>query len=403
MIKNSTHDRMLFSYLASLLLLGSVAFRSIAEFINTPFRWWVIGLMSLYIALFATEWVITKKFPFYRSLYFNLQCWIILILLLYVPPFDYFTVLFLPLCVQAFWLLPQRAAFLLTGVFVLLASGSLIDGFGLQEGIGYALTYTAVFCFVMIVCIMTLRAEQAQEKSQALLAELRTAHIKLQAYAEQVEDLATAQERNRLARELHDSVTQTIFSMTLTAQATRILLNRDPTRVAGQLDHLQSLAQSALTEMRMLIQQHPCSVAEEGLTAALRRHATERQAKDGLQVDLQIRGSKRLPQKTEEALFRVIQEALNNVVKHAQTDRAVVTLYLDDNPIQVMIDDQGVGFDPGRLREKDSQASETTHFGLSSMAERIKALGGKLVIDSKAGLGTHIRVENIRVEEQEYE
>lgn len=401
--KNPARDRLVYSYLASFLILVSVAFRSILEFFDTPFRWWVIGLMILYMLLFATEWFITRKLPFYRSLYFNLQCWIALILLLHVPPFDYFAVLFVPLLVQAFWLLPRKAAYLLTGVFVLLASGSLVDSFGWQEGIGYALTYTAVYSFVVIVCIMTLQAEQAQEKSQALLAELRETHTKLQAYAEQVEDLAAIQERSRLARELHDSVTQTIFSLTLTAQAAQILLEKDPARVKGQLDHLQTLAKSALTEMRTLIQQRPRSVAEDGLEAALRRYVAERQAQDGLLVDLSIRGSRNLPQNIEEALFRVIREALNNVVKHAQTDRASVALLLDQNPVQVLIDDEGTGFDPPRLQTGETRPGETTHFGLASMAERVEALGGRLVVDSKPGSGTHIRVENIRVEEAAHE
>ncbi len=402
-MKNPTRDRLLYSYLASFLMAVSVAYRSIFEFYDTPFRWWVIDLIILYMVLFATEWFITRKFPFFRSLYFNLQCWIVLILLLHVPPFDYFAALFIPLLVQAFWSLPRRAAYLLTGVFILLASGSLVDSYDWQEGIGYALTYTAVYGFVVIVCIMTLRAEQAQEKSQALLAELREAHKKLQAYAEQVEDLAAIQERSRLARELHDSVTQTIFSLTLTAQAAQILLEKDPARVKGQLDHLQSLAKSALTEMRMLIQQRPRSVAEDGLEAALHRHITERQAQDGLHVNLSIRGSRSLPQNIEEALFRVIREALNNVVKHAQTDRASVTLLLDENPVQVMIDDEGAGFDPDHLHKGETRAGETTHFGLASMTERVEALGGRLVVNSKPGSGTHIRVENIRVEEAAHE
>ncbi|MBE0698744.1 MAG: sensor histidine kinase, partial [Anaerolineaceae bacterium] len=209
-------------------------------------------------------------------------------------------------------------------------------------------------------------------------------------------------ERNRLARELHDSVTQTIFSMTLTAQSTRILLDRDPTRVAAQLDHLQSLAQSALAEMRSLIQQRPRSIAEEGLVEALRRHAAERSAQDGLQVDLRITGNQRLPISTEEALFRIIQEALNNIAKHASTNNATVTLCLEKNPVWAAIDDQGIGFNPALICQKETVGG-STHLGLSGMAERVAALGGKLVIESNPGAGTHIRVENIQVEEKEHE
>ncbi len=406
MPRNISQNRLLLSYLACFVLVGSVTFRAVFTYYESPYRWLVIGSIAAYLALFASEYAITKRLPWYRTAYFILQILIILFLLVVIPPFDYFAVLFIPLCVVAFWFLSQKQAFIWTGVFALLNSAAMIESFGWGPGLGFAFTYLSVLCFVVIVCIMTLRAEQAQFESQALLAELRVAHRKLQEYAQQVEELAAAQERNRLARELHDSVTQTIFSLTLTAQAARILLDRDPTRVAGQLDHLQGLAQSALAEMRSLIQQlRPHSLAEEGLAAALRRHAGERQQKDGLQVDLRISGEERLPTDVEEALFRIVQEALNNVVKHAKTDHVAVTLCLQDNPITATIEDQGAGFDPALLRQQDAQRANLTHIGLSSMAERVEALGGKLSIDSKPGAGTRVQVEIQRqttIEEQEH-
>jgi signal transduction histidine kinase len=403
MIKKQTSDRLLFSNLASLVLIGSVAFRSFFEFRTTKYQGWETGLVVLFTLLYATEGLISKRFPVYRAVYFFLQTWIIIILLIVIPPFDYFTVLFIPLTMQAFWLLSQRNATVLTGVFAVVLTLCQLESYRWEEGIGYALTYTAVLIFVIIVCLMTLRAERAQAESQALLAELRAAHGKLQAYAEQVEDLATAQERNRLARELHDSVTQTIFSLTLTAQAARILLDRDPSRVAGQLDHLQNLAQNALSEMRSLIQQQARSITEIGLAEALRRHAAERERKDGLRVEMHVDGSRRLAPKAEEAIFRVVQEALNNVVKHAQTDRAVVTARLQEDPVLVTIDDQGAGFDPAVLNHKDFQSGRFAHFGLSNMAERIEGLGGKLAIESSPGSGTHIRIEVACEEEQKHE
>jgi len=158
----------------------------------------------------------------------------------------------------------------------------------------------------------------------------------LQAYAAQVEELTSVEERNRLDRELHDSVTQTIFSMTLTSESARIFLERDPAKAAVQLDRLQSLSKDALAEMRYLISQlRPKTVAEEGLIPALRRHIAERQDQDGLSVSLYLEGNDdgegHLPPDTEKALFRIVQDALNNVVKHAETDRAEVTLCLRDD------------------------------------------------------------------------
>jgi signal transduction histidine kinase len=403
MLRNPIKSRELLSFLASFLLLASVFGRSIPRYSGTPYLGWLIGLLAAFILLFATEWWISKRFPRYRPFYFILQFLIILFLLLYLPPFDYFAVLFIPLTGQAFWFLPYRSALRLTIAFAIASAVSMVDGFGWMEGLSFALTYTAVLSFVVIICLTTLRAEQAQAESQALLKELGDAHRELQAYAEKVEELASAQERNRLARELHDSVTQTIFSMTLTAQAARILLDRDPSRLAGQLDRLQSLAQNALAEMRTLIQQlRPHSIVEGGLAAALRAHASERQAKDGLSVDLQISGDRRLPLETEEVLFRVVQEALNNVVKHARTSQAAVTLDLQNDPVTLTIEDHGAGFDPAMVKKQEAGVDRTAHMGLAGMAERIQSIGGKLVIDSKPGTGTRIRVENIRVEEQQH-
>jgi signal transduction histidine kinase len=403
-VKINIRDRLLFSYLGCLALVGSVAFRSITANIHSSFLGWVVGLIGLFTLLFLTEWMISQRWPLYRAIYFVLQILNVLFLLLYIPPFDYFAILFVPLVVQAFWLLARRTAFILTGLFIILSTLCLVDSFGWWEGLGYSLTYTAVFIFLIVVCLMTLRAEEAQRQSQALLSELRTTHQKLQAYAQQVEELAAAQERSRLARELHDSVTQTIFSMTLTAQSARILLERDPTRIAGQLDHLQALAQSALAEMRSLIQQHPRTVAAQGLLEALRRHMAERAEQDNLQVDLRITGDLRLPPSTQDALFRVIQEGLNNVVKHAKTSRASVTLCLEQDPVWIAIDDQGAGFDPDQIPCPPAlHNGEGAHLGLAGMAQRVAALGGTLLINSKPGAGTHIRVEGIHAEEKEHE
>jgi signal transduction histidine kinase len=229
-----------------------------------------------------------------------------------------------------------------------------------------------------------------------LLTQLQAAHRDLQDYAAQVEALTAAEERNRLARELHDSVTQTIFSLTLTAQAARMLLDQDVVRAAAQLDRVQELARDALTEMRSLIQQlRPKTVAELGLVPALHRHIAERHKRDGLNVMLGVDAETRLPIDVEEALFRVVQEALNNVVKHAGTDQAEVSLRFEGKTVSVTVADHGVGFDPMGIR------SEISHLGLTGMHERVKALGGRLDITSQPGAGTCIQVEVPIVEKEQ--
>jgi signal transduction histidine kinase len=167
-----------------------------------------------------------------------------------------------------------------------------------------------------------------------------------------------------------------------------MLLDQDASRAAAQLDRVQELAQDALAEMRSLIRQlRPKTVAELGLVPALQQHVAERQSRDGLHVVLQVDGERRLPGETEEALFRVVQEALNNVVKHAQTDQAEVCLELRGETISVTVEDRGVGFDPAGV---DSDAS---HLGLTSMHERVKALGGSLSVESQPQQGTRIQIK----------
>ena len=142
----------------------------------------------------------------------------------------------------------------------------------------------------------------------------------------------------------------------------------------------------------------PKTVAEEGLIPALRRHVAERQHQDGLTVALGLEGyeeDRRLPPETEEALFRIVQEALNNVVKHAQTDRAEVRLRLRDEAVSVLVEDRGVGFDPTRV------SSGASHLGLTSMRERVRALGGTLEIESQPRAGTRIKVEVPLAEKEE--
>jgi signal transduction histidine kinase len=195
-------------------------------------------------------------------------------------------------------------------------------------------------------------------------------------------------ERNRLARNLHDSVSQTVFSMTLTAEAARILFDRDVSRAVAELDKLQVLAKSALVEMRSLVfELRPTAVTEKGLILALRHHLVTLDRQHSLVVSLQVEGEPQLTDLEAQRLFRVIQEALNNVVKHARTDRASVALESRDGHVLARIEDDGQGFTPATV------SSGGHGIGLSTMRERVEMMGGTLVIDSSPGAGTRVTVD----------
>ncbi|MEW5956744.1 MAG: sensor histidine kinase, partial [Chloroflexota bacterium] len=281
-----------------------------------------------------------------------------------------------------------QAGFLWIGAFTVVMAGPLIMGWSWQlAGLAMVLLFSSGFFVAGSYGYLIRQAESARRRNQRLLGELQVAHRQLQDYAAQVEEFAAAQERSRLAQELHDSVTQTIFSMNLTVQAARLLVDQNPGGVAGQLDRLQELAHSAAGEIRVLVGRlRPRSVVDEGLAAALRRLAAERQTRDGLQVCLEVSGHKELPEPVTVGLYRIAQEALNNVARHAGTTEVVVRLRLDSCPAYLEVEDHGVGFEPGHM-------PPLGHFGLAGMAERARELGWRWQLEAQSGRGARIRVE----------
>jgi signal transduction histidine kinase len=389
MDKRRYKNRLLIAYTAFYLAFAATAARALLDLWHDKGLWFTVAMLVLYlVSLIIEPTLITRKLP-YLHVFNALQTIIGLLLLLGVSKLDYFALLFIPPCAQSVLYFPRKTALYWIGAIGLLMEIALLVHFPINESVGYLIIYpAAIFLFAGLVYLARESAE-AQDRSEALLAELQAANQKLQAYAAQVKELAIAAERNRLAHELHDSVTQIIFGLTLSAQAARILLDRDPPRVAPKLDHIQSLAQKALAEMRALIQElHPSSDARDGLIPRLRHLIAERQSADGLTVELNLTGDRSLPAKIEEELLRITQEALNNIVKHAHTNQAVVTLNVEnENRITLFIEDHGVGFDPAQTR------SLPGHLGLTSMYERVQALGGNLFIDTQPGRGTRIQVE----------
>jgi signal transduction histidine kinase len=176
--------------------------------------------------------------------------------------------------------------------------------------------------------------------------------------------------------------------MRLTAEAARILFDRDTTRAASELDKLQALAKSALAEMRSLVfELRPTAVTEQGLIPALRHHIVTLERQHGLVVALQVGGEPQLTDLEAQRLFRVIQEALYNVVKHARTDRASLILEFEAGRVLARIEDEGQGFTP------EAVEAEGQGIGLSTMRERVEMLGGTLTIDSSPEAGTRVTVE----------
>jgi len=201
----------------------------------------------------------------------------------------------------------------------------------------------------------------------------------------QAQRLAALEERQRLARELHDSISQALYAINLAARTARAHLDRDPSKAAGPLDYALNLAAAAFADMRALIfELRPESLEAQGLTAGLARQIDMVRARHGIEVEADLDDEPEVPIGVKEAIYRVAQEALNNVVKHARATRISLRLATVDATLLLEVCDNGIGFDPG--------VCFSGHLGLRSMRERIERLGGNLEIDSRPGGGTRILV-----------
>ena len=213
---------------------------------------------------------------------------------------------------------------------------------------------------------------------QAALA-IENARLKAQA-----EQSAVAAERSRLARDLHDAVTQTLFSASLIAEVLPRLWERSPEEGRRRLEELRQLTRGALAEMRtLLLELRPAALTEAPLGDLLRQLAEATTGRARLPVDVVIEGQRVLPPDVQIALYRIAQEALNNVAKHASAARAAVSLRCEPSEVELLVTDDGKGF--------DATLVSPDHLGLGIMRERAEAVGAVLQISSRQGEGTQVK------------
>jgi signal transduction histidine kinase len=203
---------------------------------------------------------------------------------------------------------------------------------------------------------------------------------------ERAQTVAALEERQRLARELHDSVSQALYGIALGARTARTLLDRPETKkdeLNNPLDYVLSLSEAGLAEMRALIfELRPESLETEGLIAALNKQADALRARHHVEVVLELCEEPPLPIATKVSLYRVAQEALNNTIKHAHASRIDIRMACEDGSLRLAVEDDGTGFDPHQDFPGDR--------GLQSMRERMEGLGGQLSIESAPEAGTRV-------------
>ena len=207
---------------------------------------------------------------------------------------------------------------------------------------------------------------------------------------EQAQQAAVMEERQRLARELHDSVTQSLHGSTLMAEAAvRIAATGDLERTRGYLTRLGEISQQALKEMRLLVYElRPLALADVTLVEALQQRLDAVERRAGIEVRLEADEALDLPDTTEETLYRIAQEALNNALQHASPTSVVVSIHVTGEPpeqqVVLEVSDDGAGFDVNALGDQGG-------IGMASMKERAEKLGGNLVVHSSPGEGTQVK------------
>lgn len=217
--------------------------------------------------------------------------------------------------------------------------------------------------------------------------EARSRERELRVLYEQAQELAALQERQHLARELHDSISQVLYSMSLGAHTIRESLeSSDPEQAMASTDYVISLAEAGLVEMRALIfELRPQSLESEGLVAAITKHVAVLRVRYKLTVEAHLDDEPAVSLEVKQALYRITQEALHNIVKHARATTVVLRLTKLDHQIILEVRDNGRGF--------DSTNPFPGHLGLRSMQERVAKINGSFTIESGPEQGTCIRVQ----------
>ena len=228
---------------------------------------------------------------------------------------------------------------------------------------------------------------EADQKLIELLAAHAAIAITNARLYEQSRELSILSERNRLALELHDAVSQKLFSLVLTAEAAATLVGRDADSAGEQLARLKMLAQEALDELRGLIfELRPPDLERDGLCGVLRKHVDVLRQRQSGEINLELEDGIGGDPERDAEILRIAQEALHNALRHAGAEHVTVRLRADNEELVLEVEDDGVGFDPSapELRSK--------RLGLTSMEERATRLGGRLEIDSRPGAGTSVHL-----------
>jgi len=373
---NNTVDRIRIPYFLDVATYVSVAAMSLLGISGLPTlrsQLMALGLALIFGLLYRFVFR-SGRYEQNPSLYFGAQAVTLgLLFLLGSDNSDAFNFLFIMLCVHiAVVSTPKVAALWITLCFGIVSLITLATRG--TEGFYAVLFYLVTFVVCGFFGQVLQQAELARDHNQQLLEELQATQRKLQ-------ELAVVEERNRLARELHDSVKQQVFAISMQLGAAHALLDKGH-QAYGPVEEAERLAKQAGTELTTLIRElRPPGLESKTLAGALQDYVAEWSRQNGIAADLKVDGVSSISLPVDEMLFRVAQEALANVARHSKASKVSAELADKSNDIILTIEDNGVGFDLGEVEKG---------VGLESMRERLEAIGGRLDISSQKSGGTRI-------------
>jgi signal transduction histidine kinase len=246
------------------------------------------------------------------------------------------------------------------------------------------LIFIRTLSFLIVGYIITRIVAQMRQQQVAL----QEANRKLTHYAATLEQLSVSRERNRMARELHDTLAHTLSGLAVQLEGVKSLWKSDPEKSYVMLEQSLEATRSGLTETRKAIQSLRATPLEDmGITLAIRDLAQAAAERAGFDLHLNLSGSLGdLPQNIEQCIYRVAQEALENIVKHTAAKNVELQLSRQNGGITLLIRDDGLGFDP-------TDVDQEQHYGLRGICERAELSGGHVEIESEPGKGTLVRLE----------
>jgi signal transduction histidine kinase len=355
--------------------LAIVAAISLLNLYGTGWRWWAAAALLTVLGILYRCWPARLYHPYLAA-----ETALVVGLMVLHPVA---VVLCFTLSAHAMILLPNYTGALWIVILTLAAGALNIYWEGWPDGLLITLAYAAGFASFGFMNYARERAEDARRESQALLVDLQEAHRQLQAYAERVEEFAVSEERNRLAREMHDTLGHRLTVAAVQLEGAQRLIPSDPERAARMVGTVRDQVREALSEVRRTVATLRTPL-EAGLSLlhALTRLATGFEEATGLTVHLTLpEDVPALPDAHRLALYRAAQEALTNVQRHARAREVWLQLTRRDATVALLVGDDGVGI---------PASAERAGFGLRGLRERAAQLGGELALEPRPGGGTQL-------------